>query len=173
MLVRGRSDVCACRRRDKLVLSGTADKKRAMLAHDSFSSDPSGVDSPKISEGCYSNKTIAAAIDTVPHWWGMMSGDERALRTANAHKAWDLVFFVHGLSFALIDSRLLKEAIQAIKRCPTFELCCRQTLAGSHLDARDEDANAFKAERLRVGIKYGFLFTSDGWKSTKRKTYHN
>lgn len=114
-----------------------------------------------------------AAADTLPQWWSMLSSDARAERTAAANKAWDLFWFVHGISFNLIDSRLFKQALAASKQCPSFVPCCRQTLAGSHLRARDADANEFKEGRLHAGKRYGFLFTSDGWKNKKRRTYHN
>lgn len=113
--------------------------------------------------------SLAAAADTVPHWWSMLSSDARTERTAAAHKAWDMVWFVHGLSFNLIDSQLFRQAIAAIKQCPTFVPCCRQTLAGSHLQAREADANEFKEARLNAGKRYGFLFTTDGWKNKKRR----
>jgi hypothetical protein len=109
----------------------------------------------------------------IPLWYSLLSKDERQKREAAVNKAWDMVFFVHGLSFSLTESKLYRLAIAATKRCPAFKPCCRQTLAGSHLSARDVDANLFKAKRLSVGQLYGFLFCSDGWRNKRKRSYHN
>ena len=111
--------------------------------------------------------------DCAPMWFLMLPEKERKQRLADCHKAWDMLWFVHGLSFALIDSPLFKQAIIATSKCPTFAPVCRQTLASSHLDARNEDANVYKKLRLTAGQQFGFLFTSDGWRNKARRSYHN
>jgi hypothetical protein len=110
---------------------------------------------------------------SIPMWFSMLPKAEQALREAAAHKVWDMFWFVHGLSFNLIEADLFTKAIAATKLCPTFTPCVRQTLAGSHLRARNEDANVFKAKRLKVGMLYGFLYTTDGWRNKRKRSYHN
>lgn len=113
------------------------------------------------------------ATDSIPLWWSMLPKRQRNERLAEAHKAWDLFWFVNGLSFRLIDVDLFRDAIKAVKRCPVFQPASRQTLAGSHLDARDSDADRFKAARLKSGARYRFVFTTDGWKNKRKHSYHN
>ena len=106
-------------------------------------------------------------------WWHMLAKPEREERLVAAHKAVDMLWFVHGLSFNMINSSLFKEAIQKVQAAPGYKPCCRQTLATSHLSARHEEANLFKARRLLHGQQYGFLVTSDGWRNKKKRSYHN
>ena len=109
----------------------------------------------------------------VPLAWSMLPRQRRDESVAACNKAWDMFWFVHGLSFNLIDSPLFRAAILATKQCPAYKPCCRQTLSTSHLDARNEDANFYKESRLNSGRLFGFLVTSDGWRNSKRRQYHN
>ena len=111
--------------------------------------------------------------DAVPMWYHLLPEKDRKQRLADCHKAWDMLWFVHGLSFAMIDSPLFKQAIIATRDCPAFAPVCRQTLGGSHLDARNKDADMYKESRLTAGQQFGFLFTSDGWRNKARRSYHN
>ena len=106
-------------------------------------------------------------------WYMLLSKEERNQRLAEAHKAWDMFWFVHGISFNLINSELFRAAVKATKDCPEYQPCDRRTLATSHLNARNVDANGFKETRIRMGLRYGFLFTTDGWRNSKRRSYHN
>ena len=114
-----------------------------------------------------------ATVDNqLPMWWHLLTYAQRQERISQAHKAVDMLWFVHGLSFNLIGSPLFLAAVAKIKAAPGYEPCCRQTLATSHLAARHKDANAYKVRRLEHGQQYGFLVTSDGWRN-KRRSYHN
>ena len=76
---------------------------------------------------------------------------------AAAHKAVDLLWFVHGLSFNFIGSPLFCDAVAKIKAAPCYKPCHRTTLSTSHLAARNADADEFKIKRLQHGKQYGFL----------------
>ena len=106
-------------------------------------------------------------------WWHMLSRAEQLRADAAAHKAVDLLWFVHGLSFNLIGSPLFRDAVAKIKLAPCYKPCHRTTLSTSHLAARNVDADEFKIKRLEHGKQYGFLITSDGWRNKKRRSYHN
>ena len=67
---------------------------------------------------------------------------------AAADKAVDMLWFVHGLAFNLINSPLFRDAVEKIKVAPAYKPCHRTTLSTSHLAARNADANEFKIKRL-------------------------
>ena len=106
-------------------------------------------------------------------WWHMLSRPEQLEKIVATDKAVDLLWFVHGLSFNRIGSRLFCDAVENIKAAPGYEPCHRTTLSTSHLAARNAEANEFKIKRLQHGKQYGFLVTSDGWRNKKRRSYHN
>ena len=75
-----------------------------------------------------------------------------------------------------------------VRACPIIQpnelasiSCChsaykpyhRHTLATTHLDAANEDANVIKDNRLKPGKLFGFLVTSGGWRNHNRRQYHN
>ena len=108
---------------------------------------------------------------SIPLSYSILSKDTRDKRVAEANKAWDLLWFVHGLSFNLINSPLFRAAslisltrlcFHATKRCPAYKPCHRHTLATTHLDSANEDANVFKESRLKSGKMSGFLVTTGG-----------
>jgi hypothetical protein len=144
-------------------------------AAESIAKRARGVDS--VGPGCSNSSSVQDVSHDdpaiIPLWFNKLSKAEQAARDQAAHKAWDMFWFVHGLSFNMIESTLFTEAVAATKRCPTFTPCVRQTLAGSHLRARNEDANVFKAKRLDVGMLYGFLYCTDGWRNKRKRSYHN
>ena len=84
-----------------------------------------------------------------------------------------MLWFVHGLSFNLIGSRLFFDAAEKIKAAPAYKPCHRTTLSTSHLSARNAEANEFKIRRSEHDRQYGFLVTLDGWRNKKRRSYHN
>jgi hypothetical protein len=90
-----------------------------------------------------------------PMWWHMLSRPDQLNAVAAAHKAVDMLWFVHGLSFALINSPLFADAVDKIKEAPGYKPCHRHTLSASHLSARNEEANAYKDKRLEHGKKIG------------------
>ena len=124
-----------------------------------------------------SQSALPASQSTVdkslPMWWHMLSRPEQLRADAAAHKAVDLLWFVHGLSFNLIGSPLFRDAVAKIKLAPCYKPCHRTTLSTTHLAARNVDADEFKIKRLQHGKQYGFLITSDGWRNKKRRSYHN
>ena len=128
------------------------DKQRDMLAkvaRGSHGSSPSKHDSHH-SDGV-SQMSATVAYDepgfSIPLSYSILSKDIRDKRVAEANKAWDLLWFVNGLSFNLINSPLFRAAILATKRCPAYEPCHMHTLATTHLDSANEDANIFKDSR--------------------------
>ena len=84
-----------------------------------------------------------------------------------------MFWFVRVLSFAMLESTLLPQVIETTKGCPAVVPVSRQTLTTSHSNARSDDTNEFKESRLLAGNRFGFLFTSDGWRNKKRRSYHN
>jgi hypothetical protein len=99
-----------------------------------------------------------------PMWWHMLSRPEQLAKIAAADKAVDLLWFVHGLSFNLIGSRLFCYAVEKIKAAPGYKPCHRTTLSTSHLAhdlaARNAEANEIKIKRLQHGKQYGILVLS-------------
>jgi hypothetical protein len=110
---------------------------------------------------------------SIPMSWYLLSRAEQLEKLAAADKAVDMLWFVHGLAFNLINSPLFRDAVDKIKAAPAYKPCHRTTLSTSHLAARNADANEFKIKRLQHGKQYGFLITSDGWRNKKRRSYHN
>ena len=103
----------------------------------------------------------------------MLSRPEQLRADAAAHKAVDLLWFVHGLSFNLIGSPLFRDAVAKIKLAPCYKPCHRTTLSTTHLAARNVDADEFKIKRLQHGKQYpladpsrfGFtkMYSEDQW----------
>ena len=58
-----------------------------------------------------------------PMWWHMLSRPDQLNAVAAAHKAVDMLWFVHGLSFALINSPLFAAAVEKIKAAPGYKPC--------------------------------------------------
>ena len=105
--------------------------------------------------------------------WAALPKDEKAKKLADCHDAWDLFYFVHNVPFHLIGTAEFKHAVEMTKRCPTYRPVCRETLSGGHLDKQDALATEFKSQLLRLQLKYGFVITGDGYKSTTKRQYHN
>ena len=169
------SRVPCCRR--AAAVSATADKAQDLLnksARGSIGSSPS-TNGSRHSDGVSDMSATPVHDDqsAVPIWFSLLPKPVRLQRIAEANKAWDMLWFVHGLSFNLINSPLFRAAIAATKRCPAYKPCTRITLATSRLDSAHDDANIFKVSRLQSGKDFGFLVTSDGWRNNKRRQYHN
>ena len=77
-----------------------------------------------------------------PMWWHMLSRPDqlKGKAVAAADKAVDMLWFVHGLAFNLIGSRLFCDAVEKIKAAPAYKPCHRTTLSTSHLSARNAEA---------------------------------
>ena len=154
------------------------DKQRAMFAKVARSlhgSSPSNHDSHHSDGVSQISATVACDEPgfSTPLSYSILSKEIRDKRVAKANKAWDLLWFVHGLSFNLINSPLFRAAILATKRCPAYKPYHRHTLPTVHLNSANEDANMFKDSRLKSGKLFGFLVTSDGWRNHNRRQYHN
>ena len=85
---------------------------------------------------------------SIPMSWYLLSRAEQLQKLAAADKAVDMLWFVHGLAFNLINSPLFRDAVDKIKAAPAYKPCHRTTLSTSHLAARNADANEFKIKRL-------------------------
>ena len=58
------------------------------------------------------------------------------------------------------------------KECPNFKPCSRVTLGGSHLTARNDEANDWKMLALSQLSDYGFTICGDGYKSGNKKLHN-
>ena len=165
--------------RRKTASAAAAEHKSADLltkvARSSHGTSPSNLGSNQTDGVSQMSATLAYDEPgfSIPMAYNLLTKDIRDKRLAEANKAWDMFWFVHGLSFNLIHSPLFRAAILATKRCPAYKPCHRVTLATTHLDSANEDANVFKASRLASGKTFGFLVTSDGWRNHNRRQYHN
>ena len=165
--------------RRKTASAAAAEHKSADLltkvARSSHGTSPSNLGSNQTDGVSQMSATLAYDEPgfSIPMAYSLLPKDIRDKRLAEANKAWDMFWFVHGLSFNLIHSPLFRAAILATKRCPAYKPCHRVTLATTHLDSANEDANVFKASRLASGKTFGFLVTSDGWRNHNRRQYHN
>ena len=59
-------------------------------------------------------------------WWHMLSRPEQLEKIAAADTAVDLLWFVHGLSFNLIGSRLFCDVVEKIKLLLVINLAIEQ-----------------------------------------------
>ena len=105
--------------------------------------------------------------------WHLKSPVQKAEQRAKTQRAWDLAFNINGIAFKVADEDTFNAAIAETRLCPDFKLHCRQFMATTGLDAVNDMANAGKAERLKEGIRLGFVHITDGWKSGNKKGYHN
>ena len=80
----------------------------------------------------------------------VLSRPDQLKAVAAADKAVGMLWFVHGLAFDLIGSRLFCDAVEKIEAAPAYKPCHRTTLSTSHLSARNAKANEFKII-LKVG----------------------
>ena len=106
-------------------------------------------------------------------WWAAKSLEEKAKAVQEAHEAWDMFFFVHNLAFHLIETQEFLLAIEKTKKAPPFKPCSRLTLSTSHLEARNAEANEWKATVLEASAKYGFVLTGDGFTNKRKRHYNN
>ena len=107
----------------------------AKVARGSHGSSPSNFESNHTDGVSHMSATLSYDEPgfSIPVSYSMLPKDVRDKRLAEANKAWDLLWFVHGLSFNLINSPLFRAAILATKRCPAYKPCHRVTLATTHL----------------------------------------
>lgn len=102
-----------------------------------------------------------------------LPAEEKRARREACQTAWDNTFVSCGIPFAVADNPQFREALKCTRQCPDFKIACRQTMGTTRLDKLHDEANRFKAMRLRSGIDLGFVITSDGWRSCAKKNYHN
>ena len=74
---------------------------------------------------------------------------------------------------SLADTEEFKKAIELTRSTPDFKHVCTKTLSTTRLTARHKDANEYKLLRLKAGLKFGFLYTSDGWRGCNKTGHHN
>jgi len=116
---------------------------------------------------------LVGADGQLPLWWSLLPKEVQAQRCEEAQKAWDLFWFVNGIPFYKIGSELFRDALERTKSAPGFVPCCRQTLATTRLEARHQDAEDWKKQRLKLSTRFGFLFCTDGWRTKRGLSYHN
>lgn len=88
--------------------------------------------------------------------------------------AWDnKAFALCGIKFSTADNKVFREAIAQTRVCPDFTLNHAQIMSTTRLDQLSTTANRFKDSRLKAGLQYGLLITSNGWHSVARRSYHN
>lgn len=102
-----------------------------------------------------------------------LSAADKAERREAVQSAWDEAFVLCGIKFRAADSPELRKAISLTRACPDFRLACSKTMRTTRLNKLDDEANKFKALRMQAGMQYGFVITSDGWRSCAKKQYHN
>lgn len=99
-------------------------------------------------------------------------GEKGAMRE-QCQKAWDVAFIMCGLPWTTANNPYFRAAIQMTRSCPDFKISCAKTMSSSRLEARNSEANRSKEARLKAGKEFGFLITSDGWRSVAKRNYHN
>lgn len=105
--------------------------------------------------------------------WAMLPAEKKAAKREEVQSAWDLAFIVCGIPFCAADNPAFRNAVRVTRDCLDFKLACTKTLSTTRLDKQNGIANEFKAKRMRAGMKFGFLITSDGWRSAAKRNYHN
>lgn len=105
--------------------------------------------------------------------WHFMAAEEKNARREKCQAQWDLAFAVCGISYQTADHPVFREALQLSRAIPDFKLSCSKTMRTSRLDKLNESANKFKESRMKAGMQFGFLITSDGWRSVAKRNYHN
>ena len=152
---------CRCRLKEDSALSQQQKKSMTSIVA-TTSCGSNGTETLSAATSAPAARSGAGAFDREnPMWWHMLDKPDQLAAVAAAHKAVDMLWFVHGLSFALINSPLFAAAVDKIKAAPGYKPCYRTTLATSHLSARNDEANEYKDKRLEHGKQYGFLVTSD------------
>ncbi|KAL3929232.1 MAG: hypothetical protein SGPRY_002043, partial [Prymnesium sp.] len=59
------------------------------------------------------------------------------------------------------------------RACPDLKIACAKTMSTSRLTARNDEASVSKEARVKSELQFGFLITSDGWRSCEKRNYQN
>lgn len=105
--------------------------------------------------------------------WHFMSANEKMKRREVCQQAWDKAFVVCGIKHLAADNPTMRDAIKLTRAIPDFKLMCAKTMRNQRLVQLNDTSNQYKQKRLKAGLKYGFLITSDGWRSCAKRQYHN
>lgn len=105
--------------------------------------------------------------------WSLLPPAEKDRLREECQVSWDKAFAVCGIPFAVADYAPFRDAIAKTRSTLDFKLCCTKTMRTSRLDKLHTSSNKYKDMRMRAGCKYGFVITSDGWRSCAKRNYHN
>lgn len=105
--------------------------------------------------------------------WAFLPAAEKQKRREECQAAWDLAFAVSGIKFMTSDEPVFRAAVAKTSACPDFTIACSKTMRTSRLDKLNDEANRNKDIRMKAGLKFGFVVTSDGWRSVAKRQYHN
>lgn len=156
----------------KTTFMATEGKRQKALASDcaSFGVEDTGfTGSEEVLGG--STASPGSAISNIG--WGMKSSKEKMLIREEVQTAWDLAFAVCGIKFQTANNPAFRDALLKTRVCPDFRIACSQTMSTTRLDKLNKSSNLFKEQRLKAGMRHGFLITSDGWRSVSKRQYHN
>lgn len=105
--------------------------------------------------------------------WAFLPSEEKQKRRELAQCAWDKAFAICGIRYRAADDDIFREAISKTRVVPDFKLSCSKTMRTTRLDRLNSAANKYKEFRQQAGLRYGFVVTSDGWRSVAKRNYHN
>lgn len=163
------------KRKQSSVETQIEQKRRCALKSDgtNWSAEPVDVDAV---DGCAadtntkSTSKISAAMDGN---YAFKTLAEKAAIREKCQKAWDHAFIMCGIPWSIADNPYFRAAIHETRRCLDFKNACSKTMSTTRLNARNDEANVDKEARMRAGRSFGFLITSDGWRSSSKRNYHN
>jgi hypothetical protein len=96
----------------------------------------------------------------------------RIVTVETTREAWDRVFFKK-VAFNLADDEDFRHAVTTTSFCPGFKINCAKIIWTQRLDARDALNKEWNDKRLVRVAELGSSFHSDGWRSKRKKKYHN
>ena len=97
---------------------------------------------------------------------------QRVTNEATVREAWDEVFF-KSLGFSLADDPDFRHAVKMTSFCPGFKVNCAKVMRSKRLPAKDKANQEWQQQRLKRVCYLGTSIHSDGWKSKRKKKYHN
>ena len=97
---------------------------------------------------------------------------KRVVTETTVRESWDNVFFKK-VPFNLADDPDFRHAVTQTSFCPGFKINCAKKISTDRLDARDEQNIEWSNRRLLRVAYLGSSFHSDGWRSKRKRKYHN
>ena len=97
---------------------------------------------------------------------------QRAVNETSVREAWDKVFF-KCVSFGLADDPDFRHAVKMTSFCKGFKINCSRVIRTKRLLAQDAKNKQWLEARLSRVAYLGSSIHSDGWKSKRKKKYHN